>query len=204
MLDPATLALVAITDDLRDGIDGLVGRCRSAVAGGATMIQLRLKRADARTIASVGRALVNGVTVPVIVNDRIDVALACGAAGVHLGEDDLAVLAARAIVPTGFIVGASLGADHEIANARHADYVGIGPVFSTDSKSDAGAPIGPDGLRRLAGAVGLPAVAIGGIGPDTAAAALAAGAVGVAVIRAVLSSPDPEAASRSIRSAIGR
>ncbi|HEX5581516.1 MAG TPA: thiamine phosphate synthase, partial [Gemmatimonadaceae bacterium] len=89
MIDPAVLRLLAITDDLRDGPAGLVDRARAAVRGGATMIQLRLKVATARELVEVARALVAAVPAPVLVNDRADVALAAGAAGVHLGADDL-------------------------------------------------------------------------------------------------------------------
>jgi thiamine-phosphate pyrophosphorylase len=168
------------------------------------MVQLRLKDADARTLADVGRALVAALEVPVIVNDRADVALACGAAGVHLGADDLPVAAVRRIVPAAFIVGASLGGDAELATAAGADYVGIGPVYGTSSKPDAGDAIGPAELSRLARAAGAPAVAIGGITSENAAAAVAAGAHGVAAIRSIFAAPDPAAAARALRSATGR
>jgi thiamine-phosphate pyrophosphorylase len=204
VFDPSALTLLAITDDLRDGRDGLVARAAAAVRGGATMVQLRLKDEDARTLAEVARALVAALPVPVTVNDRVDVALAVGAAGAHLGVDDLPVRAARRIVPPGFVLGASLGADAELARVAGADYVGIGPVYETSSKADAGSAIGVAEFARLMRAAGLPAVAIGGITPANAAALFAAGAAGVAVIRAVLGSSDPEAAARALRSASGR
>ena len=204
MFDPARLTLLAITDDLRDGRDGLVARVRAATRGGATMVQLRLKHADARTQVEVARALVAALPVPVLVNDRADVALASGAAGVHLGADDLPVAAVRRIAPPGFVIGASVGCDAEVALARGADYVGIGPVYTTLSKADAGAAIGVAEFARLARLCALPAVAIGGISADNAAAAIEGGAAGVAVIRAVLGAADPEAAAQAIRSAIGR
>lgn len=191
----AALALCAITDDLRDGLDGLVGRARAAVEGGATMVQLRLKHADARTMAEAGRALVAALAVPVIVNDRVDVALACGAAGAHLGFDDLPIAAARTIVPAGFVLGASVGSDAEVENGALADYVGIGPVHATASKADAGAAIGVEGFASLARATGRPALAIGGVGPADVAALRAAGAAGVAVIRAIFGQADPRAAA---------
>lgn len=213
MWNPATLTLLAITDALRgkDGTgpearDDLVARAAAAVRGGATMIQLRLKDADARTQVEVARALIAALppTVPVIVNDRADVALAAGAAGVHLGADDLPVAAVRRIAPPGFIIGASVGNDAEVAGSRGADYVGIGPVYGTASKADAGDAIGTAELARLAARCALPAVAIGGIDATNAAAVMATGVCGVAVIRAVFSAPDPEAAARALRSAIGR
>lgn len=195
------LILLAITDDLRDGVPGLCARAAAAVSGGATMVQLRLKDAPAALLVEVARALVERLPVPVIVNDRLDVALAAGAAGVHLGADDLPVSAARRIVPAGFIIGVSVGSDLEIANAEDADYVGIGPVYSTSSKADAGAAIGLAEFSRLARLCARPAVAIGGVTAPRVAELRAGGAAGVAVIRAVLSAADPAAAARALRSA---
>lgn len=201
MLDPSVLALVAITDDLRDGIPGLVARAAAAARGGASMLQVRLKHASSRELMEVTRALVAAVAVPVIVNDRADVALAAGAAGVHLGIDDLPVAAVRALAPPGFVVGASFGGEAELAHARGADYVGIGPVHSTASKLDAGVAIGVHGFARLRALVPCPAIAIGGVGASDAGPLRAAGAAGVAVIRAVFGSTDPEGAARELRDA---
>jgi thiamine-phosphate pyrophosphorylase len=196
------LALVAITDSLRDGVAGLVSRAGAAVRGGATMIQLRLKEADARTLAEVARCLVAELDVPLIVNDRLDVALVSGAAGVHLGPDDLPVTHARQIAPDRFIIGASLGSEDEAANARDANYVGIGPLYTTRTKRDAGTAIGPAGLAHLRSLVDVPCVGIGGITAANARAVIAAGATGVAVVGAIFEAEDPEAAARSLRAAI--
>lgn len=204
MFDPTSLRVLAITDDLRDGVPGLVARAAAAVDGGATMVQLRLKDADARTLLDVARALVAALPVPVVVNDRADVALAAGAAGVHLGSDDVPARALRPWVPAGFIIGASVGAEDELPNAEGADYVGIGPVFATASKADAGEAIGVAEFTRLAALCAIPAVAIGGIAPENAPLLRGAGAVGVAVIRAVLGAADPRAAARALSLAIGR
>jgi thiamine-phosphate pyrophosphorylase len=198
------LTLIAITDDLRDGVDGLCARAASAVRGGATMVQVRLKAADARTLAVVARRLVDELAVPVVVNDRVDVALAAGAAGVHVGADDLAVSVVRDIVPAGFIVGASCGSDLEVDNAKTADYAGVGPVFATRSKPDAGAAIGPAGFARLGGLVRCPCIGIGGITSENAGEVMAAGARGIAVIASVFGARDPEAAARLMRSALTR
>jgi len=203
LLDPRTLRLIAITDDLRDGPGGLVARAAAAVAGGATMVQLRLKDVDGRTLVEVGRRLVSALGVPVLVNDRVDVALACGAAGAHLGAADLPVRDARRIVPPAFVIGASVTCDADLDNARGADYVGVGPVYPTSSKSDAATPLGVAELGRLARASGLPAVAIGGITPANAAEVRRAGVAGVAVISAIFSAPDPARAARTLASAIG-
>ena len=167
------------------------------------MIQLRLKQLDPRDLVQVAHALVAAVTVPVVVNDRADIALAAGAAGVHVGVDDIPATALRAVVPAGFIIGASVGTDDELPNAIGADYVGIGPVFPTRSKSDAGDAIGTVEFARLARLAGLPAVAIGGIDATNHRAARAAGATGVAVIRAIFSARDPELAAKELSSANG-
>lgn len=202
--DPATLQLLAITDDLRDGIAGLAARAAAAARGGATMVQVRLKDAGARTMTEATRAIIAAVravpaTVPIVVNDRVDVALAAGADGVHLGFDDLPVGAARRLAPPGFIIGASVGEPAEVPSAREADYVGIGPVYPTATKADAGSAIGPAGFAHLAAMVAVPAVGVGGITAATAAPVLAAGARGVAVVRAIFGAADVEAAARAMR-----
>lgn len=196
------LRLVVITDDLRDGVHGLLTRLTAAVDGGATMVQLRLKTLDARPLTELTRAAVAALPVPVIVNDRADVAIAGGAAGVHLGADDISVAAVRAIAPAGFIIGASFGSDDELANAQHADYVGIGPVYATATKPDAGDAIGPSGFARLRAKVALPAVGIGSIAASNARAVIDAGGDGVAVIAAVMRAESPMLAARALREAM--
>jgi thiamine-phosphate pyrophosphorylase len=183
--DPLSLRLIAITDDLRDGMEGLVRRSVAAAEGGATMVQLRLKNAEARLMVEVARRLIAALPVPLVVNDRLDVALA-------------------AIVPAGFVIGASIGSDAEAPLAEGADYVGIGPVYATSSKDDAGAAIGVREFERLRILTRKPAVAIGGIAPDNAHDVIKSGAAGVAVIRSVLAAPDPLVAARELRSAIGK
>ena len=206
MLNPESLTLVAITDGARGGTDEIVQRALACVRGGATMVQLRLKDANARTQVEVARALLAALPahVPLIMNDRADLAVAAGAAGVHVGPEDLPSAAARRIVGPERIVGVSVGTDAEALQAVSADYVGIGPVFATASKGDAGAAIGAAELERLAELCARPAVAIGGIDAANAAAAMVRGVTGVAVIRALFSAPNPEEAARSLRSAIGR
>ncbi len=204
MIDTSWLRLIAITDDVRDGQSGLIARASAAVQGGATCIQLRLKDVAARDLVGVARELIKAVNVPVIVNDRADVAIAAGAAGVHLGADDVPVFAARSIAPPGFFIGASVGSDEEAPLANGADYVGVGPIFGTSSKKDAGTAIGLDEFRRLAALTGLPAIAIGGITPGNALSAIDAGAVGIAVISSIFGVSDPLAAAQALASAIGR
>ena len=204
MLDPKILRLVAITDDAEDHRQTLVDRVAAAVRGGATSVQVRLKTAAPRQVVEITKSIIARVDVPVIVNDRADIALAAGAAGVHVGEADLPVAAIRRFAPAGFLIGASLGSDAELLNAKDADYVGIGPVFGSDSKSDAGTAIGVDGFKKLAALVTHPAVAVGGITADRALQITVNGAIGVAVINAIFNADDPESATREIAAAIGK
>jgi thiamine-phosphate pyrophosphorylase len=201
------LRLVVILD--REAARGrdLAELAAAAVAGGATMLQVRAKGTGAAELAAqVRRVREHAGGVPVLVNDRLDVALAAGAAGCHLGQADLPVDVARLMAPPGFLLGASAGTPDEArrAAAQRPDYLGIGPVAVSPSKHDAGAAIGWEGFGRVhAAAPGIPAVAIGGIDAALAAAARAAGAAGVAVIGAVLAAADPEAATRALRRAFG-
>lgn len=179
-----------------------VSVCHAAVRGGATMVQVRDKGAAPRDLVRLVRALVDALPVPVLVNDRVDVALAAGAAGAHLGQDDVPIGAVRPWVPAGFVLGTSVGSPEEARRtlAAPADYWSVGPCFATTSKPDAGAPLGPDGfaaLARLAPRT-VPVIGIGGITAANAASILAAGAAGVAVIAAVLAAPDPETAARAL------
>jgi thiamine-phosphate pyrophosphorylase len=196
------LRLMVITDPvLLKGRDA-VAVCRAAVRGGATMIQVRWKDGVPAEVLELTRALVAALAVPVLVNDRVDIALAAGAAGAHLGWDDVPLEAVRPHVPPGFLLGISVGSTDEAerALALPADYWSVGPCFATPSKSDAGPPLGPEGfgaLARLAPA-DLPVIGIGGITAENAAVIFEAGAAGVAVIGGVLGTPDPEAAARAI------
>jgi thiamine-phosphate pyrophosphorylase len=198
----SVVRLMAITDNVRDGQEGLIARAAAAANGGATCIQLRLKEVSARDLAGIARELVRAVSVPVIVNDRADVAIAAGAAGVHLGIDDVPPGAVRAFAPEGFIIGVSVGSDDEVENSAGADYAGIGPVFHTGTKSDAGHPIGADEFKRLAVATGLPSIAIGGITALNANIVMDAGAAGVAVVSAIFGATDPRSAASVLASSI--
>ena len=200
---PDALRLVAITDDLRDRRAGLVARAKAAVRGGATMVQLRLEDIDPRDLVAIARALVEALPVPLVVNARADVALAAGAAGVHVGTDDIPAAALRRVVPPGFVIGASVGTEDEVSNAAGADYVGIGPVFGAVRGPEPTGAIGVAEFTRLARLTGLPAIGIGGIDELNARQLREAGASGVAVIRAIFAAPDPERAARALSSAIG-
>jgi thiamine-phosphate diphosphorylase len=191
-----------VTDDaLMQGRD-LVQLAVAAERGGITSLQLRLKQRPARELVELVRMLTQALTVPVLVNDRPDVALAGGAAGVHLGPDDLPVALARRIAPPGFVVGASVGSAAEADAARDADYWGIGPWRRTRTKEDAGVGLGADGFRALVElAAGRPCVAIGGVRPEDAHLVQAAGGSGVAVVSGILGARDVEAAARAYREA---
>lgn len=190
--------LMLVTDDkLVRGRD-LVTLAVAAERGGVSSIQLRLKQATARELTQLGRALVQALRIPVLVNDRPDVALAAGAAGVHLGPDDLPVDLVRRIAPPGFVVGASVGSVAEASDAGAADYWGIGPWQATATKDDAGMSLGAGGFARLLQlAGGRPCLAIGGVTPDDIPSVLLAGGKGVAVVSGVLGAEDVEAAALS-------
>ncbi len=186
----------------------LLEACRRAVAGGVTAVQLRWKGAPARKLFRLAEALVRGLPVPVFVNDRADVALAAGAAGVHLGASDVPPRAVRAFAPRPFRIGVSAGSPAEADDAARADvdYWSIGSVYATTTKPDAGAPIGPAGFRALAALAppGMPLIAIGGITALNAGEILAAGALGVAVSAAVFGTGDVERAARAVRDVADR
>ena len=199
----ALVRLMLVTDDrLVRGRD-MVELALSAERGGISSLQLRLKEKPPRELAELVRRLVAALQVPVLVNDRPDIALAAGAAGVHLGPDDLPVDLARRIAPDGFVIGASVGDEAEAARAGGADYWGIGPWRATSTKADAGAGLGPEGLQRLIRLAGpRPCIAIGGVLPDDVPAVLSSGGRGVAVVSGILGAVDVEAAARSYRNSV--
>jgi thiamine-phosphate pyrophosphorylase len=200
------LRLMVVTDAVllkgRDPVEA----CRQAVSGGATMIEVRLKDAAPRDLLALSRVLVGALAVPVIVNDRVDVALAAGAAGAHLGQEDPPLPRLRPYVPLGFLLGISVGAPAEAERTRDwpADYWSVGPCFASAHKADAGAALGPEGFARLARLAppGTPVIGVGGITAATAGAVRRAGAAGIAVIGAVWDASDPAAAARALRAAV--
>jgi thiamine-phosphate pyrophosphorylase len=179
----------------------------AAIRGGVTVVQYREKSASTRRMMEEARELrqlCRAAGVPFIVNDRIDVALAVDADGVHVGQDDMPAPLARKLIGKGRILGVSAGDVDEARKAEEqgADYVGASPVFATPTKPDAPPPVGVEGLRRMAGAVSIPVVAIGGMNAENARSIILAGAAGVAVISAIVGARDVEAAARAIREAI--
>jgi len=197
------LSLIVITDPDCGAGRSIVDVTRAALRAGAPSIQLRGKDLPAREQVELARALL-ALTRPagalLWVNDRLDVALAAGADGVHLGQDDIPLQATRRIVPPGFLVGISAETP-ELAQAAErggADYVGTGPVYPTGSKADAGDAVGRERIAEVSRAVRIPIVAIGGISESNAADVIRAGAAGVAVISAVMRAAEPESATRAL------
>ncbi len=181
----------------------------AAVAGGVTLVQLRDKTAPDAEMAELARSLQEILaprSLPLIINDRIEVARDVGAAGVHLGIDDQPAVEAREALGPEAIIGVSAGTQEEadLVDPGVVDYVGTGAVYATATKADAGAAIGLDGLTALRRRLALPMVAIGGIGLSTAAAVAATGVEGIAVVSAICGAVDPEAAARDLRGAVDR
>jgi thiamine-phosphate pyrophosphorylase len=173
-----------------------------AVAGGVTAVQLRCKEHSARAFVEEARALVAELRprgIPLIVNDRVDVALAVGADGVHVGQDDLPAADVRRMVGEDLLVGLSVTnlAEALALDPAVVDYAGVGPVFATPTKPDAAPPLGLGGTRAICDVLTVPAVAIGGIGPTNAADVLTTGVAGIAVISAICGAESPhEGAAR--------
>lgn len=201
------LRLIVVTDPDCGAGRSVLDVVRAALRGGAPAIQLRGKEMPAREMVELARALgreTHRAGALLFVNDRVDVALVSGADGAHVGQDDLPVAAARAIVPPGFLLGVS-SETAELARAAQrdgADYVGTGPVFATGSKADAGDAVGAARIAEVASAITIPVIGIGGIDAANTPEVVRAGAAGVAVISAVLRAPDPEAATRDLLRAI--
>lgn len=182
---------------------------RAAVGGGVTMVQLREKEATTRGFVSkaleVGKFL-READVPLIINDRVDVALVTRADGVHLGADDMPYQMARGLLGPDAIIGVSVqSADEAVAAAASApDYIAVSPVFATGTKPDHAAPLGLEGLRRIRARVRDKLIAIGGITIENAAGVIAAGADGIAVVTALTLADDPASAARDLLNEIVR
>jgi len=206
------LRLTVITDSglaAPRGVEAVVELALGAGGAGALAIQLRDKQASAGELQPLAlrlRAATRRAGALFIVNDRLDLALAAEADGVHLGPDDLPVAAVRRVVPPKFLIGYSTDDPDEARRAVRdgADYLGTGTIFPTSSKPDAGEAIGPEGLARVAAAVSVPVVGIGGITPENAPLLAGTGAAGLAVIGAVMGSDDPAGAVRELLERFGR
>ncbi len=205
-----SLYLVADADFLkRIAVPGASGRdflglMEAAVRGGVTVVQLRAKDHPFPAFLELGLDAAErlaGTGVPLLINDRLDIALACGAAGVHLGQDDTPLAEARRILGGDKIIGLSVNTPEEARRAERegADYVGAGPAYSTSTKETALAVLGPEGLGRIKRAVSIPVVAIGGVSASNAAAVARSGVDGIAVVSAILGAPDARRAAEELK-----
>ena len=207
-LAPERVRLIVITDEAQAEPRDLLSVVEPALRSGAPSIQLRDKRRTIREILPLAlrlRELTRQHDALLFINDRVDLALAVAADGVHLGPDDLPVASVRKVVPDSFYIGFSAD-DPVVARSAvtdGADYIGCGTIWPTHSKKDPGRAIGLDGLRRVAEAVHVPVVAIGGVTIDRVGSLPATGARGAAVVSAVMSAPDPGAAVRHLLERLG-
>ena len=200
--------LCLVTDRALAGTRPYTAIVAAALAGGIDVVQFRDKQSCGRSLfeeASAVQALCRQHAIPFIVNDRLDIALATGADGLHVGQDDIPAAEARRLLGPDRILGVSVGSPEEarLAEAAGADYLGVGPVFEARStKPDAATPIALSGLAAIKRETSLPIIAIGGINADNAVAVLRAGATGVAVVSAILSAPDICAATRDLKAVL--
>ena len=201
------LALYLVTDrGLSLGRD-LETVVLQAVEGGVTLVQLREKDIDTREFIALGqrlKAALAGSGVPLLINDRVDVALAIDADGVHIGQSDMPYDIARRLLGPDKIIGLSVETMDEViqANELDVDYVAVSPVFATNTKTDTLTPFGYEGLERACRLTRHPLCGIGGMNAGTAGRAIACGADGVAVVSAIVSAPDPRLASKNLKSII--
>lgn len=203
-MKPIDYSLVLVTDRGLARGRAIADVVRAAVAGGVSIVQLREKLCGIREFIEEGRtllALLRPLGIPLIVNDRVDVALAIGADGIHLGQRDMPIAVARRLVPPEWVIGISAESPEDAVRAEQegADYVGVSPVFGTPTKPDHAPPLGLAGLQAIRAAVKIPLVAIGGICADNAQAVIWAGATGVAVVSAIVAADDPRAAAEDLR-----
>ncbi len=194
-MNPEQLSLYLVTDPILCGNRGVEETCRLALEAGVRAVQLRDKNASTRELlrmAVILRDLCGKHEAVFIVNDRIDVAMACGADGVHLGQDDMPVRLARTILGPDAVIGASARSPEEAESAwrEGADYIAANLVFHTDTKTDLGEPLGIEAIAELKKASPLPLVAIGGINPSNADIVRRAGADGIAVVSAIMAAED--------------
>lgn len=207
MIDPDKLSLYLVTDPVLCGARGVLETCRLAVRAGVRAVQLRDKNACTRDLVRIAGSLCSlcrDSGALFMVNDRVDVALASGASGVHLGMDDMPVEMARRLLGEEAVIGASVRTKEEAAAARDAgaDYLAANLVFATATKTDLDGPLGLEGVRELREATPLPLVAIGGLNSSNAEAVMKAGADGIAVVSAVMAAEDVEAAVRELLKAV--
>ena len=211
-MNSVDMRLYGILDPSRCAIGDLAEAAREAAAGGVTLLQLRDKTGSTRDMVAATRAIVaalEGTGVPLLVNDRVDVALAAGAQGVHLGQDDMQVADARRLLGPDAIIGLTIKFAAHVDNApfEAIDYCAVGGVFETLSKKNPDAPVGLDGLTALADRIAardktMPVCAIAGIDLERTASVIHAGAGGISVISAIFMQDDIAGGARALREAV--
>lgn len=203
-MSPQVLRLYLVTDQALTRGRALEEVVAAAVQGGVTCVQLREKQlgtVDFLAQARALKALLTPRNIALVINDRIDVALACDAEGVHLGQSDMPVEDARRLLPPEVFIGWSVETMDDVARsaALPVDYLGVSPIFATSTKTDTQAPWGLHGLQQVRAATTLPLVAIGGLHAGNAVDVLRAGADGLALVSALCSANDPQAAAATLR-----
>lgn len=203
-LNPDVLRLYLVTDQALTRGRPLADVVAAAVQGGVTCVQLREKQLGTREFlaqALILKALLAPQGIPLVINDRIDIAMACGADGVHLGQNDFPVDEARKLLPPDVFIGWSVESMNDVQQsaALPVDYLGVSPIFSTPTKTDTKDPWGLEGLAVVRAATRLPLVAIGGIHARNALDVLCAGADGLAVVSALCAADDPRAAAATLK-----
>ena len=196
-----------VTDPLLVGNRNLTEVVEAAIRGGVRVVQYRDKDASTRKMVATAAELATvcrRMGAWFLVNDRLDVALAADAAGIHVGQDDMPVATARRLLGPDKLLGVSVHNEAEIRQAEidGADHVSLSPVFATPTKPDHQAPLGLEGVRRLSRLAHVPVIAIGGIHAGNAAEVIRAGARGICVVSAIIATPDPELAARELKGAV--
>ncbi len=202
--DPNIWRICLVTDRGLSRGRSLVDVVDAAVRGGVTMVQLREKDATTRAFleeAMALKALLQPLRIPLLINDRVDIALAVDADGVHVGQTDMPVETVRRLIGPGKIIGLSTtNAQHvTAADAQAADYLGVGPLYLQQTKANASTPLGVEGFARLRALTSKPLMAIGGMKADNSRQVLEAGADGLAVVSAIVAADDPQAAARDLK-----
>lgn len=206
-MTPELLRVYLVTDPDMPGDLGLVGTCRKAMEAGVRIVQLRDKKASTRSLVATAEELLKATresSALLLVNDRVDVAMAAGADGVHLGQDDMPAADARRLLGPEAVIGVSVRTreEAELARSQGADYLAANLVFPTETKTDLPSPLGLEGVARLRRSTRLPLVAIGGIDHRNAADVVRVGADGVAVVSAIMASNKPGRAAARLLAAV--
>ncbi|MDY6881054.1 MAG: thiamine phosphate synthase [Desulfatiglans sp.] len=202
-------SLYLVTDRTLSRQRSLESIVEAAVRGGVTCVQLREKDCDTRDFIEQALSIhgfLKRKKIPMIINDRIDVAMAVKAEGVHLGQSDMPLAMARSIVKDSMLIGISAESFEDAVEAEKggADYIGVSPIFATPTKTDTAEPLGLAGLRRIRQAVKIPLVGIGGLNIENASDIMRCGGDGVAVVSAIVSADDPEEAARALKHVVSK